>query len=540
MSRYALFQTYSAPSCDAYFEYVQLLLNMDGADGSTTFTDLSPYGTTATVWGDAQIDTAQSRFGSASGLFDGTGDSLTLSAGERFNLSVSDFTIEFWMRPNSVAATQTIVDMMRSALVARGLIIAQPGSDQTKLRFAVGDSDIGDWNASIISTTSLTTGTWYHVAAVRRGSVFELFLNGVSEGTATWSGIINYDVIAPRIGAAMDGSLGYNGHLDDLRITRGFARYTGAFTPPTRAAPTVACTPIDPTPLWSGSRGVFGGGQVGSSSNEAIDYVTIQTTGNTTDFGNLSTVRYGPAAASNRTRGVFAGGYRTTGATRDNTIDYVTVATVANAVDFGDLLAARTYPAGLSNGSRGVFAGGIESTSTNVNTIEFVTIGSTGNATDFGDLTTARWGCGAVSNSVRGVIGGGWTSAAVNTMDYISIASASNAASFGSLSAVRNGIAGVSNASRGLFCGGNATDVSNVIDYITVATTGNATDFGDLTAARQAPGGAADATRAVIAGGFTTAAAVVTDYFTMATTGNATAFGDLTPGRFWLAGLSGQ
>ena len=181
-------------------------------------------------------------------------------------------------------------------------------------------------------------------------------------------------------------------------------------------------------------------------------------------------------------RGVFGGGYTPT---LQNTIDYITIATTGNATDFGDLSVARIGPGACSSSARGVFGGG--ATPTNTNTIDFITIATTGNATDFGDLTVARGYLAACSSSTRGVFGGGST----NTIDYITIATTGNATDFGDLTVSRYGLAACSSSTRGVFGGGfnllpsPAGTRLNVIDYTTIATTGNATDFGDLTQARQ-------------------------------------------------------
>lgn len=220
---------------DPHFASVAALLHMDGADASTTFTDVK--GSTWTRFGNAQIDTAQSKFGGASGLFDGTGDYIETGYASALDLSTGDFTVEWWMRPNSIAVAQAMLEMRPDASQAAGLVVTQSGADPTKVRFNVGDSDSTNYESIITSTTSVATGTWYHVACVRSGSTFYLFLDGVSQGTGTFSGTIYINSSNPRIGAARDGTLGYNGWLDDFRITKGVARYTSNFTPPTAAFP---------------------------------------------------------------------------------------------------------------------------------------------------------------------------------------------------------------------------------------------------------------------------------------------------------------
>lgn len=276
----------------------------------------------------------------------------------------------------------------------------------------------------------------------------------------------------------------------------------------------------------SSSRGLFGGGYTGSASN-VIDYVTIESTGNATDFGDLTSARTGLAACASSTRGLFGGG------SSSNVIDYVTISTTGNATDFGDLSVARNYLAACASSTRGVFGGGFSS-----NVIDYVTIASAGNATDFGDLTVARYGLGACSSSTLGLFGGGNTGANSNVIDYITIASAGNATDFGDLTVARSGVAGCSSSTRGLFGGGTTGAVSNVIDYVTIASAGNATDFGDLTTSRSYLAACSSSTRGVFGGGSSGGSVNVIDYVTIASAGNATDFGDLTVARYELSACS--
>jgi hypothetical protein len=157
----------------------------------------------------------------------------------------------------------------------------------------------------------------------------------------------------------------------------------------------------------SSTRGVFGGGNISPSISGTLDYITIATTGNAISFGSLSQARRQLAACSSSTRGVFGGGVAqvpspsspfTTTATQ-NTIDYITIATTGNAIDFGDLTGARHSLAACSSSTRGVFGGGYSTT----NVIDSITIASTGNATDFGDLTLARGFLASCSNAHGGL-----------------------------------------------------------------------------------------------------------------------------------------
>ena len=148
-------------------------------------------------------------------------------------------------------------------------------------------------------------------------------------------------------------------------------------------------------------RGVFAGGRGASASEDVIDYVTMSTTGNATDFGDLTEERDNLASCASETRGCFMGGYDhpATGTGNTNTIDYITIGSTGNASDFGDLLLKCRQFGGTSNLTRGVACGGVHDTSpqSESNVIQYITIGSTGNATDFGDLTHSNRGTGALS-----------------------------------------------------------------------------------------------------------------------------------------------
>ena len=225
------------------------------------------------------------------------------------------------------------------------------------------------------------------------------------------------------------------------------------------------------------SRGIIGHG-----SNNIMDYITIGTTGNATDFGDRNNTGDEIGACSDQTtRGIFFGG----AAGSRESIDYVTIASAGNATDFGDMTDGRSAPAGLGDTTRGCMGGG--STGSIVNIIDYITISSTGNATDFGDLTQARRHLAGTADETRGVFAGGHAS--YNNIDYITIQTTGNATDFGDLVNGRYGIAGVSNYARGVFGSSNVSGVSNQMDYITIATLGNATDFGDLTVARSNAGG---------------------------------------------------
>ena len=119
---------------------------------------------------------------------------------------------------------------------------------------------------------------------------------------------------------------------------------------------------------------------------DVIEYITIASTGDSTDFGNLTLAR-DPFALASSTRAVFAGGYNNS-VQMQNVMDYITIASTGNATDFGDLTRTASQGCGLSSATRGVFGGGHDSANSNI--MDYITIDTTGNATDFGDLTVAR------------------------------------------------------------------------------------------------------------------------------------------------------
>ena len=182
---------------------------------------------------------------------------------------------------------------------------------------------------------------------------------------------------------------------------------------------------------------------------------------------------------------------------RLDTIDFVTIATTSNAIDFGNLSSTRQQVSGSSSPTRGIIAGGYTSPA-GVNTIEYVTIASTGDAVDFGDLATSTWALTALASQTRSIIGGGAINPgggtiSTNTASYITIQSTGNANDFGDLTVSRFQLSGASNSTRGAFAGGYIPSPTSAnqdtIDYVTIASTGNARDFGNLSVTRREMGG---------------------------------------------------
>lgn len=216
-------------ACDPYWNQVVLALHMDGTNGSTTFTDVT--GKTVTPSGDAKISTAQSKFGGASAYFDGAGDYLSTSASSDFSHGTRDFTIEFWCRPTT-ATNAVLLD--GRAIGPDGPQVALWLNAASRLELYVSGA------ARIAGTSAVATASWHHIALSRASGTTRLFLDGVSLGT--WADSTSYSETRYVLGADRAGSLSpFTGYIDDLRITKGIARYTANFTPPTEAFTSTQC-----------------------------------------------------------------------------------------------------------------------------------------------------------------------------------------------------------------------------------------------------------------------------------------------------------
>ena len=134
---------------------------------------------------------------------------------------------------------------------------------------------------------------------------------------------------------------------------------------------------------------------------------------------------------------------------KSNVIDYVTIASTGNATDFGDLTGSDSL-AGCSNSTRGLFAGGdtVGGGGGETALIEYITIATTGNAATFGDLTAVRINMGACSSSVRAVFAGG--NSYLNTIEYVVFSTLGDATDYGDLTVPRSHLAGLSNCHGGL------------------------------------------------------------------------------------------
>jgi hypothetical protein len=178
--------------------------------------------------GNAQISTSVKKYGTGSLAFDGNGDYLKTPFTQSFEFGTGDFTIEGWLYLNSTSGTQLIVDYWKATNVGW-----QVWFNAGVLKFYSGSGNL------LSGTTSLSTGTWYYFAITRSGTTARLFINGTQEASATSS--VDYNTTNKSLWIGAQESAGptsyFNGYVDDLRLTKGVARYTANFTPPTSAFP---------------------------------------------------------------------------------------------------------------------------------------------------------------------------------------------------------------------------------------------------------------------------------------------------------------
>ena len=276
---------------------------------------------------------------------------------------------------------------------------------------------------------------------------------------------------------------------------------------------------------------------LGSASN-IIDYLTIQSMGNATDFGDLTQARWIPASFASSTRLVTCGGGTPTYV---NTIDYITIATEGNAKDFGGILSgARSYFDAHSNQTRGITGGGrTPSSPNNTDTIDLSIIASFGTVSDFGNLSEAKSNVVSSGSPTRALFMGGENPSRILTVEYVELATTGNAQDFGDLSSVRSYGGAVSSNTRVVYAGGYAPSITNIMEFFTTATLGDATDFGDLINARVIlTASSSNGVRGVLPGGYGGSDVNHIEYITITTTGNGSDFGDLNLARRGLSGSS--
>ncbi len=215
---------------DQDYRNVSLLLHGNGTNGSTTITDNSPTPKTVTAVGNAQISTAQSKFGGASIAFDGSGDYLDISSG--FVTGTENFTIEWW---ELLAATNVAYAFIYISSLPSPIVGIKTGNNSVQIY----SSDATN-NINVTCSYSSSSTQWQHIAITRENRVIRIFAGGtLCSYVANLSPNYSFTGTGYSIGRAWPSiyTNSFNGYIDDLRITKGVARYTANFTPPTAPFP---------------------------------------------------------------------------------------------------------------------------------------------------------------------------------------------------------------------------------------------------------------------------------------------------------------
>jgi hypothetical protein len=226
-------------ACDLYYASVASLLHLDGTNGSTTFTDEK--GKTWTRSGDAQISTAQSKFGGASALFDGTGDYLSANHADLNLLGASKWTVEMFVYINSLAASKT-------GLFYNG----DPASNSNRIQVQVDttgyvalyiEGGTGTGISIVTGAAAVSSGQWHHIVAQRDGTATSVYIDGVLAASGSYSSTLTGNQNA-YIGLTRNAGvlLPMNGYIDDVRVTVGVARYAGSTIDVPSAAFEGTCT----------------------------------------------------------------------------------------------------------------------------------------------------------------------------------------------------------------------------------------------------------------------------------------------------------
>ena len=218
---------------DPFYAFTSLIAQFEGSDTATSSTDESPVGNSLTFNGGAELDTAQIGLGVSSLLLPGSsGDYVGLPSHVSLELG-GDFTIEFMMRIGATNGVPLRIQHNVPGYTAQSFYV-DPVGDLYFFASSTGTS----WNiSSIIISSGLSTGVWYWVAVTRNGNDYATYLDGIRTQTFTNSST-PISGLSSAIGADVNGTSNFNGHIDQVRITKGVARYTGAsYAVPTNLYP---------------------------------------------------------------------------------------------------------------------------------------------------------------------------------------------------------------------------------------------------------------------------------------------------------------
>lgn len=246
----------------------KLLIHGDGSGAS--FSDSSATSKSITANGNATQSAAQSKFGGKSAYFDGSGDYLSVPDSDDWNLGTGDFTIDFWVNASTIDGTAR--GILTQSAGSGGIDYVRPIQMVVSDGIRVGFND----NALALGPGTISANQWHHVAVVRNGSNFTLYIDGISVDTETSAINIGNSAVPLSIGRFYYNYDGYyfNGYLDEVRFSKGIARWTSNFTPPTSR--------------YGSANVTFGGSQ--ATNVIAVDSTTITATTPTHAAGDVDVV----------------------------------------------------------------------------------------------------------------------------------------------------------------------------------------------------------------------------------------------------------
>lgn len=230
------------PVVSPFFGQV-LLCGFDGSDGATSAPDESVRAHTLSFVGNAQLDTAQSKFGGSSLLLDGTGDAVLVDNSPDFLFGDGEFTVEFFVRFNSISPNPYLIGVY-DVFGERSWAIAKGAGGSGKWQFLASTGGFNGDSTPIDAAATTVTGQWYHIAVDRDASgVLRLYRDGVMLAKATYADALHPSIGKLSIGCnTSNGSANagfHDGWLEEIRVTKGEALYgsDSGFTVPTSAYP---------------------------------------------------------------------------------------------------------------------------------------------------------------------------------------------------------------------------------------------------------------------------------------------------------------
>jgi hypothetical protein len=528
------------------------------------------------------------------GYIDGTiAEYLSIPDTDDLDIGTADFTFECWVRAaessGEYAGILGLYDYDNAGIVIQL-------SNTGKLRL-VNSTGIDQSGSTVIIPQDGTMGEWHHIAVTRASGTIKGYVNGVEEISHSYSSAIDFcnggfAVIGVTDRTNYPGDYDLKGFISNLRVIKGTALYTSAFTPPTSELTIVDGTVLlccqdsdDPTQEATGktitavggsfqtgnknillngdfSQGTTGFvGDSGASISESGGVMTVTNGGgdNLYALKQNSCLRIGGKYRCTATvTPTFASGnpvfrVRFGGDNVSFTQQESTMSTgVAFRLDTGEKVADGTafeIGSGDSSGITQFTVTDLVVTAIDppIPVVNIPPVGVDAGNTFGGPIQQSSQeymyfptGRTEERGRGRGFVGGGNNPSSTNTIQFVELRTSGNSLNFGDLTAARQSTLGaLANATRAIWGGGQIHPANNnIMDFITTSTTGNATDFGDLTVARRNLDGTGNQTRGLFAGGQTPTNQDVIDFVTIANLGNATDFGNLSVARKDLGGAS--